>query len=73
MKIIKGAALSKRMRIMFGVTRLTYTAYESGRRKSDNNTLIKITRYLGVSTDYLLGLIDIKDHLKLIASKPRHF
>lgn len=51
-----------------GFTRPTYTAYESGRRKPDNDTLVKIARFLNVSTDYLLGLSDIKDPIETIAA-----
>jgi len=51
-----------------GFTRPTYTAYESGRRKPDNDTLAKIAQFLGVSTDYLLGLTDIKDPIETIAA-----
>jgi len=47
-----------------GFTRPTYTAYESGRRKPDNDTLAKIAKFLNVSTDYLLGLSDIKDSIE---------
>ena len=51
-----------------GFTRPTYTAYESGRRKPDNETLAKIAKILNVSTDYLLGLSDIKDPIETIAA-----
>lgn len=44
-----------------GFSRPTYTAYESGRRKPDNDTLVKIAKFLDVSTDYLLGLTDIQN------------
>jgi transcriptional regulator with XRE-family HTH domain len=30
--------------------------YESGLRNPDYDTLIKITKYFGVTTDYLLGI-----------------
>jgi len=43
-----------------GFSRPTYTAYESGRRKPDQDTLVKIARYLNVSSDYLLGLSNIR-------------
>jgi transcriptional regulator with XRE-family HTH domain len=32
--------------------------YESGLRNPDYDTLIKITKYFGVTTDYLLGTSD---------------
>ncbi len=34
--------------------------YESGLRNPDYDTLIKITKYFGVTTDYLLGISDRK-------------
>ncbi len=34
--------------------------YESGLRNPDYETLIKITKYFGVTTDYLLGLSNKK-------------
>ncbi len=51
-----------------GFTRPTYTAYESGRRKPDNDTLAKIARFLNVSTDYLLCISDIKHPIETIAA-----
>jgi transcriptional regulator with XRE-family HTH domain len=38
-----------------GVTRPAYTAYESGSRKPEYDTLNKIADYYGVSIDFLLG------------------
>lgn len=40
------------------ITRPAYTAYESGRRQPDYETLIKLANLFGVSTDYLLGRTD---------------
>lgn len=51
-----------------GFSRPTYTAYESGRRKPDQDTLVKIAQYLNVSTDYLLGLTNIKTPAQTIAA-----
>lgn len=51
-----------------GFTRPTYTAYESGRRKPDNDTLAKIARFLNVSADYLLCLSDVKQPIETIAA-----
>lgn len=41
-----------------GVTRPAYTAYESGNRKPDYETLNKIVDILETNTDYLLGRTD---------------
>jgi transcriptional regulator with XRE-family HTH domain len=38
----------------------TITNYEQNDREPDYETLIKIAKYFGVSTDYLLGLTDNK-------------
>ena len=34
----------------------TYNQYETARRQPDNETLIKLANFFGVSTDYILGL-----------------
>jgi len=39
-----------------GISRPTYTGYESGRRQPDYDTLIKLAIFFGVSVDYLLGI-----------------
>jgi len=36
----------------------TLSQYETGKRKPDHEMIIKISEYLGISADYLLGLID---------------
>lgn len=41
-----------------GVTRPAYTAYESGNRKPDYETLNKIVDVLNTNADYLLGRTD---------------
>lgn len=41
-----------------GITRPAYTAYESGNRKPDYETLNKIADKLETNTDYLLGRTD---------------
>ncbi|WP_179395015.1 helix-turn-helix domain-containing protein [Lacticaseibacillus absianus] len=38
-----------------GITRPAYTAYESGNRQPDYETLTKLSTIYGVTTDYLLG------------------
>ncbi|MGE7623552.1 helix-turn-helix domain-containing protein [Viridibacillus sp. NPDC096237] len=43
---------------VIGITRPAYTAYETGKRNPDYDTLEKIADYYDVSTDYLLGRSD---------------
>ncbi|WP_327860313.1 helix-turn-helix transcriptional regulator [Aneurinibacillus thermoaerophilus] len=38
-----------------GITRPAYTAYETGRRQPDYETLSKLADYFDTTTDYLLG------------------
>ena len=40
---------------LLGITRPAYTAYESGSRKPDYDTLQKLADYFEVSVDFLLG------------------
>ncbi|WP_458414555.1 helix-turn-helix domain-containing protein [Schinkia sp. CFF1] len=46
---------------LLGITRPAYTAYESGRRQPDYETLHKLAEYHDVSIDYL---ITGKEHVK---------
>jgi transcriptional regulator with XRE-family HTH domain len=41
-----------------GITRPAYTAYESGRRTPDYDTLKKLADYFDTTTDYLLDRTD---------------
>ncbi len=38
-----------------GITRPAYTAYETGNRQPDFDTLTKLANYFNVTTDWLLG------------------
>lgn len=44
---------------ILGVTRPAYTAYETGKRNPDYDTLEKIADYYDVTIDYLLGRSDV--------------
>jgi len=44
-----------------GITRPAYTAYESGRRQPDYETLQKLANFFNVSVDYLLGQTNIRE------------
>lgn len=39
----------------------TYSQYENGQRQIPLSCLIKLAKFYKTSTDYLLGLTDIKD------------
>lgn len=41
---------------VLGITVSAYGNYELGQREPDNANLIKLAKFFGVSTDYLLGL-----------------
>jgi len=46
---------------IIGVTRPAYTAYETGKRNPDYDTLEKIADYYDVSIDYLLGRTEVRN------------
>lgn len=50
--------LSKRL----GIGNVTLSQYETGARNPDNETLIAISDFFGVSTDYLLGKTDLRNY-----------
>ena len=43
-----------------GLSQVTYGRYELGQREPDLDTLVRIGLVMGVSTDWLLGIDDIK-------------
>ena len=52
----KAGKTQKEVADYLGITRPAYTAYESGKRQPDYETLIKLTTLFSVSSDYLLGI-----------------
>lgn len=42
-------------------TQVSYSYYEIGKRDIPTEILIKLSRFYECSTDYLLGLTDVKD------------
>lgn len=53
--------LKKEIAEAVGISVMAYYRYESGERKPDSDTLIKLADYFEVSTDYLLGRSDDPD------------
>jgi transcriptional regulator with XRE-family HTH domain len=51
-----------------GITRPAYTAYESGRRQPDHETLSRLADFFDVSVDYLLCRTIVKNPLETIAA-----
>lgn len=45
-----------------GVSKNSIYYYENEKRVPDANTVIKFARFFGVTTDYLLGLDDVRTH-----------
>ncbi|MCF7927414.1 MAG: helix-turn-helix domain-containing protein [Candidatus Izimaplasma sp.] len=50
----------KEMAKLLEVSQSTYSAYETGVYEPNSDTIIKIADFFDVSSDYLLGRIDIK-------------
>ena len=46
-----------------GVSRTTYTQYETNASEPDNDTLIRIATFFDVSLDFLLGRTDARKHI----------
>jgi transcriptional regulator with XRE-family HTH domain len=53
---------------ILGVSRTTYTQYETGKSEPDLATVAKLADYFNVSVDYLLGKTDIKHPIETIAA-----
>ncbi len=52
--------LQKDMAQMLGCTQVSYSHYELGKRDIPTDILIKLAAFHHTSTDYLLGLTDVK-------------
>lgn len=46
---------------LMGITQVTYSHYELGRRSVSTQNLVNIAKIYNVSTDYLFGLSDNKN------------
>lgn len=54
-----------RLSVELGVTQETISAYENGKHFSSVEVLIKMSRLFNASCDYILGLSDIRNILKI--------
>ena len=50
--------LQKQLASELGVSQVTIARWETGSREPSFDDLIKIAKYFGVTTDYILGLED---------------
>ena len=51
----------KQLGEVIGVAESTISQYETGKREPDNETLLRLGEYFGVSVDYLLGAVAQKE------------
>lgn len=58
--------------IGIGSTKSALSHYENGKRSASQTQIMKISEYLGVSADYLLGLID-DENGRLGEKKPTQY
>ena len=54
---------------ILNVSSMSISFYENEQRKPDRDFIISVSKYFGVSTDYLLGLINAKDKENIDISK----
>lgn len=52
---------------IIGVSKVSVSGYENNTRQPDNQALVKIADYFGVTTDYLLGRPEPDDGLRVAA------
>ena len=52
----------------FGISRVGYSYWETGTREPNFKTLVSLAKYLSVSTDYLLGVTNIKGERSIMFS-----
>lgn len=70
----------KQLGEVLGVAESTISHYETGRRQLDNETLLRLGEYFGVSVGYLLGVEEEKplvnddeelnDYLEMLKNRP---
>ena len=58
--------LQREIAEMLGVRQGSYTHWETGTREPNFKTLVSLAKYLSVSTDYLLGVTNIKGDKNIV-------
>lgn len=53
---------------LLGVSPSTIGMYEQNRRQPDGDTIVKLSEFFDVSTDYLLGRTDVKNQSEKISN-----
>ena len=59
----------KQLGEVIGVAESTISQYETGKREPDNETLLRLGEYFGVSVDYLLGAAVQKETPPVLTKK----
>ena len=54
----------QRLAVDLGIDQASISSYESGKYLPTGEVLVQLANYFGVSTDYLLGLSDVKGATK---------
>lgn len=57
--------LQKDVAKLLGTTQQYYSEYEKGKRTIPTEHIIKLAKFYGTSTDYILGLTNIKEPYKI--------
>ena len=58
--------LQRELAEMLGVRQGSYTHWKTGTREPNFKTLVSLAKYLSVSTDYLLGVTNIKGDKNIV-------
>lgn len=61
--------LQKKLAEQLNLSQQTISLYESNKRQPDYDTLREIAEFFNVSTDYILGVTDIKETINAVVEK----
>ena len=61
--------LQKKLAEQLNLSQQTISLYESNKRQPDYDTLKQIAEFFNVSTDYILGITDIKETVNAVVEK----